>query len=324
MSSSPTILTVIAEPALRTPASDLVFVDGVDRALAGQRETTVARASSIAKLNREIQRAVAEHGPRVLQIVGHGAPGQLSLGEFWSGIYADPRGHYVLDSNPGMLNILAKWRGKLAEVILAGCFVGARASRSRAVGGPTLLFTLEELWGCPVHGATGDVQARQFQAGRYTGATCRWSDGAQLAANGPVSRSAARAAPGRRAPRMRFVRATAARGLHHLGALRAPRAIPRSVANQLRAAYAPSSEQVYPGLASRILELEVALVLGRQIHPGTAFLANDGEAMIVELARRAPDELGWAHNDAGRSYCRFAADASKLDALWPKLEKLFA
>lgn len=131
-------------------------------------------------------------GPKVrVQIIGHGVSGELSLGASWpfassatpngttKDRYASP--YYVLDSSPRPLYELHGFMGRIAEVVLAGCYVGQRLSDGNPVNGRALMFTLAEMWHCKVRGANAPVHAENFhRTGWYDGPVIGWAWNASL------------------------------------------------------------------------------------------------------------------------------------------------
>lgn len=107
------------------------------------------RASTVSGIAKAAKAAAIP--PRrfeTLQIVGHGMPGQVSLGFYWNGVYFDGGNFYALDSNPhayGVLRSLVELTG-VTQVRLIGCKVGSSESSGLATNGPTLLFSLGQLW----------------------------------------------------------------------------------------------------------------------------------------------------------------------------------
>jgi hypothetical protein len=111
------------------------------------------RASTVRGIAKAAKAAtIAPRRFETLQIVGHGMPGQVSLGFYWNGVYFDGRNFYALDSNPhayGVLRSLVELTG-VTQVRLIGCKVGSSESSGLATNGPTLLFSLGQLWkDCP-------------------------------------------------------------------------------------------------------------------------------------------------------------------------------
>jgi hypothetical protein len=165
------ILTVLEAK----PGEEATNPDGGDPLIAKLREKIEAvpaqgptkhkllRASSVGALGRVVRdyartdeaRAAP---PSILQIVGHGMRGRLSVGFSWAQRrqVAETRAYHLLDSNPYAYDTLL-WNmldgevmGQIQEVWLVGCAVGDDApgltADSRAVGGPTLLFDLAQMW----------------------------------------------------------------------------------------------------------------------------------------------------------------------------------
>lgn len=107
-----------------------------------------------------------------VQIVGHAQSGAISLGASWAPPeewFKNP--YLIFNSNPRLLLFLARFTGRIKEVMLAGCFVGSWISNGFEINGRTLLFTLAEMWKCKVRGANEAVSAKGFNptTGWYKG-----------------------------------------------------------------------------------------------------------------------------------------------------------
>jgi len=184
-SNQPEIVTLVAWPSADSAdKSDNTFIDGVLDTLASKHLTThrIIKVSSV----RDIDVALSDillspkfKGKIRLQIVGHGLSGILALGALWipdSEIpikaYSFP--YYVLDTNPASLGLLAKFAGKISQVMLVSCNIGSSTSLGHAINGRTLTYTLSELLQCLVLGADDVVAPNEFDArGRYEPAAQR-------------------------------------------------------------------------------------------------------------------------------------------------------
>jgi hypothetical protein len=174
MSDQPDTVTVVAcPPAGAAGATANQFIDAALACLTSKRAkgNRIIRASCI----RDIDIQLGELLPRAsrtrvrLQIVGHSISGVLSLGASWipddevaTTAFRFP--FYVLDTNPAALGLLAKYVGKITEVMLVGCNVGAASSFGYAINGRTLTYTLAELLRCRVRGADDVVAPDEFDA----------------------------------------------------------------------------------------------------------------------------------------------------------------
>lgn len=145
----------------------------------GARLQPAARAVQSVRSVDEIWLAVKTFhrrgsGPIVLQLVGHGRPGELELAFSWERCYRDEHRFYMLDNNSRALQLLARCRGLVTEVRLVACDVGAEP-------GYPLLFTLSRLLDCPVTAALGSVVPAMFrsESGLFTGALARCARGTQ-------------------------------------------------------------------------------------------------------------------------------------------------
>lgn len=170
----PEIVTVVASPPPGTSGpTDNNFIDAVLRTLAERRTCAnrVVRVASMRDLDIELGKILTDSfaGTIRLQIIGHSISGALSLGASWipdgelvARAFKFP--HYVLDTNPSALGLIAKYAGKISEVLLVGCHVGSASSFGYAVNGRTLTYTLAELLRCTVRGADDVVSPEEFDA----------------------------------------------------------------------------------------------------------------------------------------------------------------
>ena len=168
----PQIVTVVASPPPgKPPPTDNTFIDAALAALAGKQVTRncVVRASTVRDIDLELAKVLPEGSRDAirLQIVGHSLSGMLSLGASWIDDADVPATafrypYYVLDTNPASLGLLAKYAGKISEVMLVGCNVGSASSFGYAINGRTLTYTLAELWRCLVRGADDVVAPDEF------------------------------------------------------------------------------------------------------------------------------------------------------------------
>jgi hypothetical protein len=121
---------------------------------------TVARASSVPELAAcltNLQLAAED----VVQIIGHGSPGLLSLGRTWTHTYKGTEGTYCLDSDPYAYGLLDHTVPAGCTVSLIGCSVGEDRG-DLPNDGPTLIFDLARLWSATVGGAVGYVGPEDF------------------------------------------------------------------------------------------------------------------------------------------------------------------
>jgi len=106
--------------------------------------------------------------PDLVQIIGHGQPGMLSLGYHFTGRYSEgPRGpYYVLDSDPDVYAVLDVPMKPDAEVVLLGCSVaeGSVGPQPLVADGATLVFDLAQMWNCRVSAPTELISADDFDA----------------------------------------------------------------------------------------------------------------------------------------------------------------
>jgi hypothetical protein len=174
VSDQPEIVTLVAGPpdGITGPV-DNSFIDDALETLAQRKATSnrIVRVSSV----RDIDLALAKvlhaefKGTIRLQIVGHSISGLLSLGASWipdadmhATAFRYP--YYVLDTNPAALGLLAKYAGKISEVMLVGCNIGSASSFGYAINGRTLTYTLAEMLRCLVRGADDVVAPDEFDA----------------------------------------------------------------------------------------------------------------------------------------------------------------
>lgn len=150
------------------------FIDDTLRVLIGKRALSnlIVRAASVRDIDVRLGEVTRPpfRGQVRLQLVGHSLSGILALGACWLPD-AMPAGYpfYALDTNPAAMGLLAKYIGKIAEVMLVGCNIGSASSFGYAINGRTLTYTLAELLHCKVRGADDVVSADEFDArGWYT------------------------------------------------------------------------------------------------------------------------------------------------------------
>jgi hypothetical protein len=167
-SNQPEIVTLVASPPAGTigPINNS-FIDAALQTLASKKTAgnQIIRVSSIRDVDLELGKVLSDpfKGSIRVQIVGHSISGMLLLGASWipesdmlARAFKYP--YYVLDTNPAPLGLLAKYAGKISEVLLVGCHVGSASSFGYAINGRTLTYTLAELLRCLVRG-TDDVVA---------------------------------------------------------------------------------------------------------------------------------------------------------------------
>jgi hypothetical protein len=174
LSDQPEIVTVVASPPPGTSGpTDNNFIDAVLRTLSAKKApgNRIVRAASVRDLDIELSKILTDRfkGTIRLQIVGHSISGMLSLGASWipdselaTRAFKFP--HYVLDTNPSALGLIAKYAGKISELLLVGCNVGSASSFGYAVNGRTLTYTLAELLRCTVRGADDVVSPNELDA----------------------------------------------------------------------------------------------------------------------------------------------------------------
>ena len=190
VSDQPKTVTLVASPP---PETDNGGLDQTFQVLTAKRvrSNLIARITSVSDIDIALSNLLtpAFRGTVRLQIIGHAIPGSMCLGARWtdSGIH-DPGAFafpfLVLDTNPTALGLLAKFAGKLSEVMLVGCHVGSTTSFGHAINGRTLTYTLTELLRCKVCGADDDVAPDEYDdQGWYAPAPqhrrpkgWRWSD----------------------------------------------------------------------------------------------------------------------------------------------------
>jgi hypothetical protein len=164
-------VTILASDPRHPPDTDPV-IEMVRAKLDTRVQATheVFDASSVEEL-AGILRTVTDdpkHRPDLVQIVGHGLPGMLSLGYHWTGKYNDgPRGpHYVLDSDPNVYGVLDKPMKPDAEVLLLGCAVGEgdEGPQPLMANGAALIFDLAQMWNCRVSAPAEWISAADFES----------------------------------------------------------------------------------------------------------------------------------------------------------------
>jgi hypothetical protein len=170
VSDQPEIVTLVASPPPGTSgAVRNAFIDDTLQALAARKASAnrIVRVSSVRDADIELGKILTSESKVRLQIIGHSISGMLSLGASWI-----PEGdllaiafkypYYVLDTNPASLGLLAKYAGKISEVMLVGCNIGSASSFGYAINGRTLTYTLAEMLRCLVRGADDVVSPEEF------------------------------------------------------------------------------------------------------------------------------------------------------------------
>ena len=122
---------------------------------------------------------------RIIQVVGHGSPGRLSVGDtFDSGVSAGTD-HHFLDSDPYVYGILEHLLQPADELWIIGCSVGEDPPPPKALvaTGPVLVFDLSQMWGCTVKASTGIVHVSDFDP------TGTFKDASRLVTSQPEAHS---------------------------------------------------------------------------------------------------------------------------------------
>lgn len=190
LSDQPKTVTLVASPP---PETDNGGLDQTFQVLTAKRvrSNLICRVTSVSDIDITLSSLLtpAFRSTVRLQIIAHAIPGSMCLGAKWTdtgihdpGAFAFP--FLVLDTNPTALGLLAKFAGKLSEVMLVGCHVGSTTSFGHAINGRTLTYTLTELLRCKVCGADDDVAPDEYdEQGWYAPAPqhrrpkgWRWSD----------------------------------------------------------------------------------------------------------------------------------------------------
>jgi hypothetical protein len=160
-------------PAASVGSTDNLFIDHALQTLRSRKAagSRIIQVASVRDADLELGKALSDRFRSTirLQIVGHSLSGMLSLGASWipeadmvTRAFKYP--YYVLDTNPASLGLLAKYAGKISEVMLVGCNVGSASSFGYAINGRTLTYTLAELLRCLVRGADDIVAPDEFDA----------------------------------------------------------------------------------------------------------------------------------------------------------------
>ena len=179
VSEQPDTVTLVASPPPGTPGpTDNAFIDDTLATLSKKTpsRTRVVRVASVRDIDLELGKILHDdfRGVVRVQIVGHSISGMLSLGASWipdcemlARAFRYP--YHVLDTNPASLGLLAKYVGKISEVMLVGCNIGSASSFGYAINGRTLTYTLSEMLRCLVRGADDVVAPDEFDTrGWYT------------------------------------------------------------------------------------------------------------------------------------------------------------
>lgn len=172
VSEQPDTVTLVAAPPPGTMGPvDNTFIDDTLRTLSKKTAsgTRVLRVASVRDIDIELGKILHDDfkGDVRVQLVGHSISGMLSLGASWipdgemlGRAFRYP--YHVLDTNPASLGLLAKYVGKISEVMLVGCNIGSASSFGYAINGRTLTYTLSEMLRCLVRGADDVVSPDEF------------------------------------------------------------------------------------------------------------------------------------------------------------------
>lgn len=121
----------------------------------------VSKASHVRDIALELGSATEPYD--LVQIIGHGSPGRVLLGHYWNQPERDEGlGHSVLDSSPASYGVLNETLAMAPTVLLLGCSVGSPAPSAFVARARALLFDLEDMSGCNIYAADGDVNAESF------------------------------------------------------------------------------------------------------------------------------------------------------------------
>lgn len=148
------------------------------------------RATSVLGLRTVLQNHGGAEADRI-QLIGHGAPGLLSLGWTWTRKYSKSSAGpvYLLDSDPYSYDVLSGYPNdddskilKLVkpggEVCLVGCYINDHNPFITVANGDALQSDLSQMWGCTVSAATGAVTTDELDAsGIYRGEAIVWQWG---------------------------------------------------------------------------------------------------------------------------------------------------
>src|SRR6185436_6519901 len=123
------IVTLVASPPPGTSgAARNAFIEDTLQTLASRKAASnrIVRVSSVRDVDVELGKIATSDAKFRLQIIGHSISGMLSLGASWIPdsdmlTVAFKYPYYVLDTNPAALGLLAKYAGKISEVMLVGC-----------------------------------------------------------------------------------------------------------------------------------------------------------------------------------------------------------
>jgi hypothetical protein len=331
------LLSIVAEPPPNTKGPlPNIFIDSVlDRLMnsgANRGVNQVKRAYSTAKLHKVVSDFLKDKSSQIdVQIIGHSVAGFVGLGESWAGEYIVNFDFLALDSNPGLLVNLADFRGKFNTVTLAGCNVGDQTSRTRSMGGDVLLFALEELWNCPVFGATGRIDFSNFNesSGAFGGHSRRWSEDMPTEPvlvdssenvtriSGLLSIDALPPGPG-----VSFQDLTSSRAWNsaYSNASRLP--ISSELSNLLVSTYR-HQQNVGAGLATPEFVFDIRTAsLGSSLD-GVAWISLDGRCLTLQFGEDLPVAVhGSYHYQDGNYYQHYFADDARLDVLLSALRAL--
>jgi Domain of unknown function (DUF4347) len=165
------VITVMARSAdgdLALPDGNVFLREAYDTlnevAARNRKSFGLKLVNSVNEIRNAVE-AFSELAPKpILQIIGHGRPGELDLGRAWTQTIRDNVRFYVIDNNSRELSLLAQGAGSFSEVRLVACNVGGEE-------GLPLLFTLAHMFRCDVTAAATDVSVSMFNntTGLYEG-----------------------------------------------------------------------------------------------------------------------------------------------------------
>lgn len=121
----------------------------------------VRTASSLGQIVAHLEKL--RPGPNDhVQLIGHGTPGRLALGYFWTHDYSSDTDTYALDCDLSRHGVLDELVDPAASVAIIGCAVGEDRVGMVQGDGPTLIFDLARLWSCRVSASVGAVGVKDF------------------------------------------------------------------------------------------------------------------------------------------------------------------
>lgn len=302
MSLKRRVLTVLAcgpDQRLSLEDGNTFLLDAHKRlAPVAEREPSAFRlelAQNLLHVRAKVAELAAGPSPLVLQLVGHGRPGELELGRSWPQP-GRPSGATMIENHSRLLKLMVPIgvAKPLAEVRLVACNVGAQE-------GHPLLFSLAHVLDCDVVGALGFVNASMFDArtGLYEGPMTRFVR-SRLDFIEPMARPAmAKAAVERSValpvgmPALTFESMCYARALAHADEPPPRMTLADGEARALKRLLQPIAAAAEGSCVVELAFGVTAVLPDRRSVPGTVEVMSNQRCRLVLAGERVPQPYRW-------------------------------